>query len=226
MSLYYRVRNLVFLLAKFRLNDISRKIRFRISSNTRSYGLERDMRIAFPTPDARIPLSVRQLQENDIPRIFDLDRKDLSAEDKAELHTRLEHLHANIPTCYVAVTADDTPAYLQWLMSNCENHRIQAYFNGIFPLLAADEALLENAFTLHDFRGKGVMPAAMACIAEQGKEIGVRRIITFVEENNIPSLKGCRKAGFSPYVLREETWFLFRRKLTFTKLSPDQQFPF
>jgi GNAT superfamily N-acetyltransferase len=184
------------------------------------------MRIAFPTPDARIPLSVRQLQENDIPRIFDLDRKDLSAEDKAELHTRLEHLHANIPTCYVAVTADDTPAYLQWLMSNCENHRIQAYFNGIFPLLAADEALLENAFTLHDFRGKGVMPAAMACIAEQGKEIGVRRIITFVEENNIPSLKGCRKAGFSPYVLREETWFLFRRKLTFTKLSPDQQFPF
>ena len=70
------------------------------------------------------------------------------------------------------------------------------------------------------------MPAAMARIAERGKDIGARYVMTFVAESNTPSLKGCKRAGFYLYMMRREKWFLFRRKLTFTKLPENTPYPF
>jgi hypothetical protein len=43
---------------------------------------------------------------------------------------------------------------------------------------------------------------------------------TFVGEDNVASLKGCKKAGFTPYLARTETWWLLRRHVRFTRL-PD-----
>jgi len=70
------------------------------------------------------------------------------------------------------------------------------------------------------------MAAAMALVAERGREIGARYVITFVEQNNIASLKGCKRAGFSPYLLRHEKWFLFRRSLSLDKLPDGTPYPF
>jgi L-amino acid N-acyltransferase YncA len=58
----------------------------------------------------------------------------------------------------------------------------------------------------------------MARIAEAAKGLGVRRVLVFVSERNAASLKGCRKAGFVPYVERTETWLLFRRRVRFTRV--------
>jgi GNAT superfamily N-acetyltransferase len=143
-----------------------------------------------------------------------------------ELINRLQQVRANIPTCYVAVTIDNTPAYMQWLMGSEQNESIQMFFNKTFPILEPDEALLENALTLAEFRGKGLMSAAMARIAERGIEVGARWVITFVGEDNIASLKGCKRAGFYPYMLRAERWFLFRRTLTFALLPDGTPYPF
>ena len=41
----------------------------------------------------------------------------------------------------------------------------------------------------------------MAQIAERGTDLGARWVITFVTVDNIPSLKGCQRAGFVPYLL-------------------------
>jgi RimJ/RimL family protein N-acetyltransferase len=96
---------------------------------------------------------------------------------------------------------------------------LRAYFKGIFPRLAPDEALLEGAYTPAQYRGLGIMPAAMARIAEHGVAIGARWVVTFVSDDNIPSLKGCDRAGFSPFVRRVERWKGLRRTLTFTFLE-------
>lgn len=48
------------------------------------------------------------------------------------------------------------------------------------------------------------MPHAMAKIAEKGKDLGARRVVTFVAHDNLPALKGCKRAGFSPYLVRRE----------------------
>jgi len=221
-----RLKNLAFLLRHGRFRDIAEKIRHRIGSDTRSYCLRRDLTVPFEALPAKIPITVRTLRQEDIPKIFDLGRPGIAPADVKELVYRLEHLNADIPTCYVAVSGEGVPAYLQWLMGPSMNDRIQAHFNGIFPVLAPDEALLENAFTLEAFRGKGVMPAAMALIAEEGSKIGARWVITFVEVSNIPSLKGCKRSGFSPYMMRHEKWSFFRRTLEFTKLPENTPYPF
>jgi hypothetical protein len=191
-----------------------------------SFGLRRDLSVPFPAPDARIPITVRPLRASDMPQLLALDTPDLAAAEHEERLTRRDILAEGLATCYVAVTADDTPCYMQWLIGPGENDRVQAYFHGIFPRLAPDEALLEGAYTPEAWRGQRIMPCAMAHLAEQGTALGARWVITFVTQDNVPSLKGCQRAGFVPYLLRKETWHRFRRRLTFTPLPAGTPYPF
>ena len=136
-------------------------------------------------------------------------------------------LQSTIPTCYVAVTPDGDPCYMQWLIGPSENDRVKEFFVDRFPWLAPDEALLEYAFTLEAYRGQGIMSCAMARrIAEQAADFGARWVITFVFDDHIPSLKGCKRAGFVPYLTRREQWWLFHRRLTFTPLPAGTPYSF
>lgn len=221
-----RLKNLLFLIRHRRFNDIAWKIGRRLYSDSTSYCLRRDLSVSFPAPAPRIPITVRSLRQDDVSRIFRFDAEGMSNDERREIVSRLQHVKSGIPTCYVAVTDGDTPAYIQWLMGPKDNDRIQRYFNGIFPVLGPDEALLENAFTLSGFRGKGVMASAMSAIAEKAAGIGARWVLTFVEKSNIPSLKGCKRAGFHPYTIRHDRWILFFRKLSFTRLPENTPYPF
>lgn len=125
-------------------------------------------------------------------------------------------VEAELATCYVAVTEDDAPCYMQWLIGPEENEKVRSIFQYRFPRIAEDEMLLEGAFTLEHWRGKGIMAAAMSRIAEQAIDRGARSVITFVGSDNEPSLKGCRKAGFEPYLTRIDSWRCFQFSTTFT----------
>src|SRR5690242_15129941 len=219
-----RFRNFLFLLARLQFKAIVAKVRRRMHRSVVCYGLRRDLEAPFEVPAASIPITVRPLRQTDVPKIFNTDGA--STEETRELMNRMQHLNADIPTCYVAVTADDDPCYLQWLMGPEQNEKIRIYFNGMFPVLKPDEALLENAYTLERYRGKKIMPCAMAQIAAKATEIGARYVITFVEVHNIASLKGCHRAGFSPYTLRTERWRLFRHLVAFTVLPEGASYPF
>jgi hypothetical protein len=50
---------------------------------------------------------------------------------------------------------------------------------------------------------------------EQARDSGVRYAITFIAEWNAASLKAGEKAGWIPFVKREESWFLFRQRIRF-----------
>jgi hypothetical protein len=95
----------------------------------------------------------------------------------------------------------------------------------MLPRLAPGEALLEGAYTPDTHRGLGIMAHAMARIAEHAKELGASSVITFVAADNIASLKGCKKAGFYPYVERKVIWRYGRRQAVFTPLSSAFRFP-
>jgi GNAT superfamily N-acetyltransferase len=135
-------------------------------------------------------------------------------------------LASELKTCYVAVTADGHPCFIQWLIGPEENAKVARHFKGVFPWLAADEALLEGGFTLEAYRGRGIMSWAIAEIAARSVEAGARWVVTFVNADNLPSLKACRRAGFVPYLRRTETWRLFRHQVTFTPLPPGTPIPF
>jgi len=187
----------------------------RLNSSWDAVGLRRDLAVPLEAPVAAIAIKVRPIEERDVASILDVRDPHLTNEEKWQRVVRRHLLDANFGTCFVAVTEDDTPCYMQWLFSSRDNERIRSYFSGLFPTPAGDEALLEGAFTPEAFRGKRIMQAAMAQIAEKGAGLGARSVITFVGFDNIASLKGCARAGFFPYVRRSQIWRLFRCRTVF-----------
>ena len=184
-----------------------------------AYGLRRDLDVPFKAPQAKIPIVVREACDADAEFLFSPDDPGLEPEERQERVWRLAHFRKRIPTCYVAIDErDGRPCYVQWLMTARNNAEIQAL--GPFPILKDDEVLLENAYTPSTHRGLGIMPAAMALIAEKGTAHGARYVLTFVGTDNIPSLKGCERAGFSPYLERTITVWLFNliKRVRFAKL--------
>jgi GNAT superfamily N-acetyltransferase len=208
------------------LRVLADELRRRVWSNWTHYGLSRDLDVPFEAPNAKIPLKIRTLRSDDVPKLLGMDADYVSDRGPYVRMHRLNFVDEGLGTCYVAVTDGDEPCYMQWLMPARQNDRIEGYFRGIFPRLEPDQALLEYAFTREDYQGKGVMPAAMARIAEKARDEGGRSVITFVDHQNIPALKGCQRSGFSPYLLRLDRWRLFRRTVTFTALPPGAPYPY
>lgn len=199
------------LLAQRRFAEFGRRCAGLVRETRITYGLRRDLEVPLDTPKARIPISIRELETADLAILLPTDRVGLGRKDCIELDTRGAHVAADIPRCFVAVDErDGSPCYFQWLMGPDENGKIQSFFPpNWFPILAEDEALLENAYTPPHYRGNGIMSAAMAQIAERARGLGCRYVITFVASDNVPSLRGCAKAGFSPYIARTERSFAF-----------------
>lgn len=202
-----------------------RPIRKRLRSHVVSYGLRRDLTVPFSAPPARIELDVRPLAPDDDLSFLNTGRGP-GFEDNWERLARRRLVEARLGTCWVAIAPDGKPAYMQWLIGPRDNPRIRARWGNLFPTLAPNEALLEGAYTPVQYRGLGVMPHAMARIAEAASDLAARFVITFVTEENIPSLKGCKKAGFWPYVERRHSWLLFRRHVEFIPLPAGTPYPF
>ena len=193
-------------------------VRRRLYMRREAFGLRRDLSVPFEAPPAKIPVTVRPLRPDD-DLSFIADDPELPAQAAREHIDQRLLLNADIPTCWIAVDSDGTACYMQWLIAARDNARIQAWWGGLFPELRPDEALLEGAYTADSHRGKGIMAHAMALIAEQARDFGAQHVITFVVKDNIASLKGCERAGFAPYIDREDSWTLFRRRVRFQPLT-------
>lgn len=203
-----------------------RAILNRLNSSWDAVGLRRDLAVPLEAPAAAIEIRVRPIEARDVAAILDVTDPQLSNEEKWQRVVRRHLLDANFGTCYVAVTDNDKPCYMQWLFTSRDNARIRSYFSGLFPELAGDEALLEGAFTPEAYRGKRIMQSAMAQIAQNGAGLGARFVITFVGFDNIASLKGCARAGFFPYVRRSQIWRFFRCRTVFGPYEePDSGVP-
>jgi len=183
--------------------------RLRLGAYSRSlrYGLSRDLNVPFEKPNAKIPIEVRLATEDDLRQLLFFESSQ-SVDDRLEIAWRRAFAERGAKRCFVAVDQrDNKPCYMQWLFGAKDNPFIAEL--GGFPLLKPHEALLENAYTPAQYRGLGIMPAAMARIAEHAADIGASQVITFVDEDNIPSLKGCQRAGFHPSLLHHRVQMAF-----------------
>jgi hypothetical protein len=195
--------------------EIATMVGTRIWGAQLATGLDRDMTVPFPAPEARFPISVRLIRPDDVPKLLNVAAPGLSASERNNMITRLGMLDAGFSSCFVAVTANDEPCYMQWLISPEENALLATEFDNLFPQLGPREMLLEGAYTPEAFRGQRIMPAAMALLAEHAASLGASRVITFVGIPNIPSIKGCERAGFAPYTTRETVYRLGSRQISF-----------
>lgn len=221
-----RFEMVLFLLMKGQARTLIREVERRLYSTERSLGLRRDLDVPFETPAAKIHLDIRPLAKEDVHELLDDYDDDVGAEAIKERARRKLFLREELLTCYVAITEGGHPAYMQWLMGPDQNDAIQSYFSGGFPILSDGEALLEFAFSLEKYRGMRVMQHAMSEIALKGRDVGARIVLTFVMEDNISALKGCKRAGFAPYMIRVDQWRFFHRSSEFKILPPDTPYSF
>jgi RimJ/RimL family protein N-acetyltransferase len=192
-------------------------VRYRAYSDSTSIGLRRDLRVSFTGPTAKIPILVRPLSTGDDLSALDPE-PGLSADEVFWRLGQRRLLQSGLRTCYVAIAPESRTCYMQWVIPASENDRLRAVFGNLYPVLGPDEALLEGAYTPEAYRGKGIMSAAMAQVAQRAAEHGARWVITFVDEQNEASFKGCLRAGFIPYLRRHEKFRLFRRAVTFAPI--------
>jgi len=147
--------------------DLCQRIARQIYREWHAYGLIRDLRVPFKSPSAKLPIAVRLLTEQDIPRLFSVEQDTMTRQARLEQARRIALIAERLSTPYVAVdSTSNQPCFLQWMFTARSNDFVQRHFRGRFPLIADNEALLEYAFTPPTYRGRGIMPAAMSLIAE------------------------------------------------------------
>jgi GNAT superfamily N-acetyltransferase len=218
-ALWSRAQDLGRLILSGSLSKAWWAIAYRVYSDSTSLGLRRDLRVPFTGPEAKIPITVRSLAENDDLSALEPE-PGLSADEAFSRLVQRRLLRSGLRTCYVAIAPDGKPCYMQWIIPPSENPRLRAVFGNLYPVLGPEEALLEGAYTFDDYRGKGIMGAAMTQVAEQAARFGGRWVITFVDERNPASVKGCVRAGFVPHLRRHEKFRLFYRQVTFETIQP------
>ncbi len=201
------------------------EIQRRMYSDDVSYILRRNLASPIEVPRAKIPLSIRRLQPQDLVSLFPASSKTLGTEEAKDAAWRQYLLQSQIETCYVAANENNLACYMQWLIGKEENGKLQQVEKGFVPL-EDGEMLLEGAFTAHYARGQGIMGEAMARIADEGKKLGCQYVYTYVRTDNIASLKGCKNAGFRPCGLRKDRWRGLRKRIEITQLSENSKYSF
>lgn len=192
-----------------------------VASGRSAYGLRRGAITQFALPGAKISIEIRPIEPKDVDVAFVQEIENSEGRARMEAMRRYQLLQLGTPTCYVAVTDDDEPCYMQWLSTSEQNDVLQTYFKGLFPVLEPHQALIEMAFTLEKFRRNGIMSEAVARITEQAFDAGAEQVIIFVAVDNIGSLKGCKRAGFTPYTMRTERWRMIRRSISYGSVPED-----
>jgi RimJ/RimL family protein N-acetyltransferase len=213
-------RNALLLLRHGAAEELWREVRSRISSSIEYVVLCRDLSIPFPTPDARLPLSVHRMRPDDGATLFDTSLPDITGADLRARLSRRRLFHQGIGVPYVAATEDGRPVHVEWLFLERDNEALAQYSSQFFPTLHSDEAILEGVFTLESARGQGVMAWAQAEIALAARSHGVRTVFTFVAADNAASLKGSERAGFTWCGRQCERWRYLRRTIERRPLSP------
>jgi hypothetical protein len=202
------------LIASGEAGEVVRDLCGRFWSHRTSYLLRRDCSLSHTVPEAKIGVAVRPVEPADVPVIL------------VERPTRRASLESGLRTCYVGVTDGGQICYMQWLIDASQNALVASQFPGLCRWLNAGEALLEWAYTFRAFRGLGVMGRAMSLISEIGAEAGAQWLYTYVAIDNVPSLRGCRTAGYRPHRLRTERWRLLTLEATHSDLPVDAKYPF
>jgi hypothetical protein len=181
--------------------DLLRRLRDETWSTKRFYRLTCDLQA--PLPPVRSAKVTTRMEPVD-PTTFRGFRDELHRSSSAnfvKVLLRVLYCSARLTTLYVS-TSDNDPTYAQWLVTPEEQKRIPRFLPGRYPELEDGELLLEGAYTFERFRGLGLMGDGMGQLVRFARDARGRTLVTYVAENNVPSLRGCARVGFAPDAIR------------------------
>lgn len=161
-----------------------------------------------PVASAKIPTIMQPVEA----RTFTGFKEELArcdSSDYVNVLFRNWYCRAGVGTLYVA-SDGEAPTYAQWLITPEDQRRIPWFLRRFFPPLPERELLVEGAYTFAAYRRLGLMREGMAQLLDFARERGAQTAVTYVEVDNIGSLRGCADVGFVPDQLRVKTRRIFR----------------
>jgi RimJ/RimL family protein N-acetyltransferase len=97
---------------------------------------------------------------------------------------------------------------MQWLISTEDFNVVSHGFRNTLPKHKEGEVQFENGYTFEKYQGKGLFSSVHVKMFEVAKEKGFKRVIAYVRQDNIGSLKACERAGFRKFEKMSELKFL------------------
>ncbi|HEX4749643.1 MAG TPA: GNAT family N-acetyltransferase [Bryobacteraceae bacterium] len=140
---------------------------------------------------ANVSLSDVRLQFLDASALASLTSP---ADDPTFQARQLERLQRIGTSHAYGVYVGDELAHISWLMPASA----VAMDDPIVLQLREDEMEITGCETLSGFRGRGIYPYAIQCLARIALEQGIRRIYMKTHESNTASERGILKAGLQP----------------------------
>ena len=115
----------------------------------------------------------------------------------------------------MATTDDGEAIYAQWLMFPGQEGPLHAVTPNQFPTLTPGDTLVEGAYTFVRYRKLGAMAVGMYQLLLAARDAGATRCLTYVSNDNVPSLRGCANSGFTIDHVRITSQRLGRKRATF-----------
>ena len=144
--------------------------------------------------------------------------------DDYGLVLRRKRLHdLGVRTLHVAWDVAGEPVYVQWLITAKDHESLDAVAVDYWPRLSSEETLLEFAYTFIAFRGMGVMTDAMGRLLRIAATQGASVAYTYVGVDNIASLRGCARVGFTLDHMREASTKMALRRSSIRAPSPAER---
>jgi hypothetical protein len=203
---------------------IFRELRRRLYSDGFFLLLYRKISIPGSIPEPEIRVTLRPMKPDDIPRLLDINQKGMKDEDVLERIRLLRILNSGIQECYVAETDQGVPCHISWWINSSQNPIIEEFYGGGILPLAADEVLVEGAFTLEAYQRLGIQRWRRLKFFEKSLDVGATRVINYIRHDNLPSLKSSRSAGYKLFMIRKDKWRLFSRSFIFKPVSEDTSY--
>jgi RimJ/RimL family protein N-acetyltransferase len=127
---------------------------------------------------------------------------------------------AGFPT--VARTPDGDFVGVTFLFGPQHRESLERVSPGLYPRAWPDQWWTENSYILPAYRGRRVIPSLLQRSAGRIPSLGGRMGRAIVSTANVPSLRGCRRAGFRPDgLMRVDRLRFGRRSYTFLPASQE-----
>ena len=199
-----------------------RNLRHQLYSRTVFLRLTRPLGI--PCPPSSSKYVVEHASPEDMAEFFNKVHGE-TKEGRHQLLVRKWFYEHGFHNCYITRTSDTNEmCTIRWMITSQDIIKIG--WENRFPKLKEDEVLLDNVYTLERFRRKGAQHTSIYQLGEILQSQGFRRLISYVAEDNIPSLKAVKKQGNQVFerVLERHVLFHVTRK-TIERFDPPIPIP-
>jgi hypothetical protein len=187
------------------------------------WGLQKNLQTNNAPVPCEVKYSLQLASEKDMQEMLEMAVSE-GRDSAYELIGRKLFYDSGFRDCYVARSVDTNElCFVQWMISqeNCQG--LDRGFRNMLPKLERQDLWMENSYTFKKYRGKKVYPSVLVDLAEIARNKGFKRILTYVREDNIASVKGCERAGFQAFERVTEVKLLFSTRRKYPSRSNQQE---